>query len=90
MRLRVECGSHIGITIVTPGLIQSEISTPEFLSQVGLESAPIESTESCAKTVVNSACRGDFYLTVPSDVKFQQKRSIAGALRNLQSSSHRA
>ncbi|KAJ6316719.1 hypothetical protein OIU78_019909 [Salix suchowensis] len=32
---RVECGSHIGITIVLPGLIESEITVPDSMSEVG-------------------------------------------------------
>ncbi|KAJ6304134.1 hypothetical protein OIU77_017921 [Salix suchowensis] len=32
---RVECGSHIGIIIVLPGLIESEITVPDSMSEVG-------------------------------------------------------
>lgn len=32
--LSIELGSDIGITIVTPGLIESEITDEEFLSTV--------------------------------------------------------
>ncbi|KDP22588.1 hypothetical protein JCGZ_26419 [Jatropha curcas] len=67
--MRIECGSHIGITIVIPGLIESEITTPDFLSEFGAESAAVESTQVCAKAIVNSARRGDMYLTVPSGMK---------------------
>lgn len=63
--LRTECGSLIGITIVTPGLIESEITTTDFLSEFGMESSLIESTEACAKAIVDSARRGDMYLTIP-------------------------
>ncbi|KAK4569037.1 hypothetical protein RGQ29_004439 [Quercus rubra] len=63
--LRVELGSHIGITIVTAGLIKSEMSTN--LSKTAKETGILaKSTEGCAKAIVASACRGDMYLTEPS------------------------
>ncbi|WCJ36297.1 11-beta-hydroxysteroid dehydrogenase [Euphorbia peplus] len=64
--LRIEIGSQIGITIVTPGAIQSEITSNEFLSELGLDKSGLESTEVCAEAVVESACRGDRTLIVPS------------------------
>nr|POE79218.1 11-beta-hydroxysteroid dehydrogenase-like 2 [Quercus suber] len=70
--LRVELGSHIGITIVTPGLIKSEMSakSPTKLSKAKLATGiPAKSTEGCAKAIVASACRGDMYLTEPSWMK---------------------
>ncbi|KAM4115635.1 hypothetical protein ACJW30_04G165200 [Castanea mollissima] len=48
--LRTEIGPNIGITIVTPGLIGSEMTQRPL----------------CAKAIVDSTCRGDMYLTVPS------------------------
>lgn len=33
--LRVELGSEVGITIVTPGLIESEITQGKFLNKEG-------------------------------------------------------
>jgi short-subunit dehydrogenase len=35
MRQRVELGSEIGITIVIPGLIKSEMTQKKFLNQQG-------------------------------------------------------
>ncbi|KAG6754230.1 hypothetical protein POTOM_042250 [Populus tomentosa] len=64
--LRIEFGSDIGITIVTPGLVKSEMTTGELRSKAKVESLPVESTEDCAKAVVDSACRGDRYLVEPS------------------------
>ncbi|CAK7336759.1 unnamed protein product [Dovyalis caffra] len=64
--LRVEFGSDIGITIVTPGLVKSEMTTGELQSKAKFQSIPIESAEECAKAIVDSACRGDRYLTEPS------------------------
>ncbi|XP_061953060.1 11-beta-hydroxysteroid dehydrogenase A-like [Populus nigra] len=55
--LRAEFGSDIRITIVTPGVVESEMTQGDFLSK---------STERCAKAIVDSACRGDRYLVEPS------------------------
>ncbi|KAI3759510.1 hypothetical protein L6452_07392 [Arctium lappa] len=64
--LRVEVGSDIGITIVTPGLIESSITNDQWLIQTNLNWAPLVSVEGCAKTIVDSTSRGDEYLTVPA------------------------
>ncbi|GMY15158.1 11-beta-hydroxysteroid dehydrogenase 1B-like [Fagus crenata] len=64
--LRTEFGSDIGITIVTPGLIQSEMASIENRSKAQATWLPAETTERCAKAIVASACRGDMYLTEPS------------------------
>ncbi|CAN1797013.1 11-beta-hydroxysteroid dehydrogenase A [Linum perenne] len=64
--LRVELGTQVGITIVSPGLIESEMTDGKFLNQqVQVSVMPLESTAECAKAIVNSACRGDKYLTEP-------------------------
>ncbi|KAK9995338.1 hypothetical protein SO802_020024 [Lithocarpus litseifolius] len=67
--LRVELGSDIGITIVTPGLIKSEMSEATKLSKAKATWILAKSTEGCAKAIVASACRGDMYLTEPSWMK---------------------
>ncbi|WRX17259.1 Short-chain dehydrogenase/reductase SDR - like 10, partial [Theobroma cacao] len=65
--LRVEFGSDIGITIVTPGLIKTDMVQGEaFTSEVQVGFIPGESAEGCAKAIVASACRGDRCLTEPS------------------------
>ncbi|OMO84182.1 Short-chain dehydrogenase/reductase SDR [Corchorus capsularis] len=76
--LRVEFGSDIGITIATPGYIESEITTGKYLKKEGelevrqdLRDAqvgfmPVGSVSGCARTIVNSVCRGDRYVTEPS------------------------
>lgn len=63
--LRSELGSDVGITIITPGVINSEITTPEFLSESRLDIFPVESTEKAAKAMVEGACRGERCLTEP-------------------------
>ncbi|KAG8487974.1 hypothetical protein CXB51_018274 [Gossypium anomalum] len=76
--LRIEFGTRIGITIVTPGFIDTEMTEGKFLSKEGrlevdremrdvqVSLMPVESVEKCAKAIVESARRGDRYLTVPS------------------------
>ncbi|KAI4343584.1 hypothetical protein L6164_010918 [Bauhinia variegata] len=66
--LRAEFGSDIGITIVTPGIIESEMVHNQLLPEVDL-SFPILSSASCAKAIVDSACRGDLYLMEPSWIR---------------------
>ncbi|KAL3512567.1 hypothetical protein ACH5RR_025284 [Cinchona calisaya] len=76
--LRVELRSEVGITILMPGLIESEMTKGKFLMPDGetkvdqemrdVEGSiiPIRSVEKCAKAIVNGASRGDRYLTEPS------------------------
>ncbi|XP_044501923.1 11-beta-hydroxysteroid dehydrogenase A-like isoform X4 [Mangifera indica] len=64
--LRTEFGSDIGITIVTPGLIESEMTEPELISEARMYFILVESTETCAKAIVSAACRGERYVTEPS------------------------
>ncbi|KAL9338137.1 hypothetical protein Peur_069906 [Populus x canadensis] len=64
--LRAEFGSDIRITIVTPGVVESEMTQGDFLSKGQMDFVLAESTERCAKAIVDSACRGDRYLVEPS------------------------
>ncbi|KAL6280866.1 hypothetical protein ACE6H2_017747 [Prunus campanulata] len=80
--LRVEIGREVGITIVTPGLVESEMTKGKFLSKEGQLSSrvlisntpcwvevsimPILPVKEAAKSIVDSACRGENYLTVPA------------------------
>ncbi|KAJ8420441.1 hypothetical protein Cgig2_026597 [Carnegiea gigantea] len=73
--LRVEVGSDIHITIVTPGFIKSEMTKGKHLAgdgrmivdaavfRIGL---PLHKADRCAQAIVQSACRGDRYLTEPA------------------------
>lgn len=66
--LRLELGSEIGITIVQPGIVDSEMARAAYGSDVGqlqLKFTPTESGERCANAIVRSACRGDKYLIEP-------------------------
>ncbi|KAK8595768.1 hypothetical protein V6N13_000457 [Hibiscus sabdariffa] len=65
--LRVEFGSEIGITIVIPGLIYTDMVLQHaYSSEIQTGFLPGQSAERCAKSIVASACRGDTYLTQPA------------------------
>ncbi|KAH9611699.1 hypothetical protein KSS87_016070 [Heliosperma pusillum] len=76
--LRVEVGSDIHVTLATPGLFESEMTKGKHLAREGLMNVdpllsdvqvslfPMETTERCAKVVINSACRGQRYVTTPA------------------------
>ncbi|OMO93850.1 Short-chain dehydrogenase/reductase SDR [Corchorus olitorius] len=66
--LRSEIGSdNIGITIVMPGLIKSELTQSEAALKAGAGGfIPMESAEKCGRAIVKKACRGDKYVTEPS------------------------
>ncbi|KAL4012366.1 hypothetical protein IC575_029466 [Cucumis melo] len=76
--LRVELAPDIGITIVTPGFVESELTKGKALYSHGtievhqdvrdalIGAIPVETVEACAKAIVRSVCRGDRYLTEPS------------------------
>ncbi|XP_054793639.1 LOW QUALITY PROTEIN: 11-beta-hydroxysteroid dehydrogenase-like 4A [Prosopis cineraria] len=64
--LRAEFGADIGVTIVTPGFIKSEMTADEFLSEIHAKIIPVETAERCAKAILKSICRGEMYLIEPS------------------------
>ncbi|KAK8597973.1 hypothetical protein V6N13_095366 [Hibiscus sabdariffa] len=65
--LRVEFGSDIGITIVFPGLIYTDMVLQQaYSSEIQTGFLPGQTAEGCAKSIVRSACRGDVYLTEPA------------------------
>ncbi|XP_061373773.1 11-beta-hydroxysteroid dehydrogenase A-like [Gastrolobium bilobum] len=76
--LRVEVGCDVGITIVTPGYIESELTKGKFLlpeGKMGVDQdlrdvevsvVPVGSVSGCAEAIVNSTLRGDRYVTVPA------------------------
>ncbi|KAD4889112.1 hypothetical protein R6Q59_034004 [Mikania micrantha] len=75
--LRMELGSEVGITIVTPGLTESEITQGKFMNKDGemvtdqdlrdaeMSIVPIEMAATSAQAIVDGACRGDIYLAEP-------------------------
>ncbi|KAL6576250.1 Polycomb protein sop-2 [Orobanche hederae] len=76
--LRVEFGPDIGITLVTPGYIESELTQGKFLNKAGklevdqemrdvqVNLVPVLGVERCAKAIVRSAVRGERYVTEPA------------------------
>ncbi|KAK6924641.1 Short-chain dehydrogenase/reductase SDR [Dillenia turbinata] len=64
--LRIEVGKDIGITILSPGLIDTGITSEERITTFQAHFIPRQSSERSARTIVNSICRGDRYLTEPS------------------------
>ncbi|PWA58392.1 hydroxysteroid dehydrogenase 1 [Artemisia annua] len=79
--MRVEFGSDIKITLVTPGYIESELTQGKFLSHEGrtiidpdardmqVNLNPVEKVGSCARAIVKQALRGERYVTEPSWMK---------------------
>ncbi|XP_047314634.1 11-beta-hydroxysteroid dehydrogenase-like 4A [Impatiens glandulifera] len=67
--LRAEIGSDIGITILTPGLVSSDMTTSEhFCANVKAMAAcsPSESRERCAKAIVRRVCSGERFVIEPA------------------------
>ncbi|XVE63701.1 hypothetical protein DITRI_Ditri07aG0041000 [Diplodiscus trichospermus] len=60
--LRVEFGIQIGITIVTPGLIKTEMTEGKFLTKEG----KLEVDQEMRDEIVDSALHGEKYLTETS------------------------
>ncbi|XP_062182924.1 11-beta-hydroxysteroid dehydrogenase A-like [Phragmites australis] len=75
--LRAELGSHVGVTILMPGYVVSNITKGKGLQKdghVGIDEVardinvgplPVGKTESLAAVVVASVRRGDYYVTWP-------------------------
>ncbi|ESQ43518.1 hypothetical protein EUTSA_v10015936mg [Eutrema salsugineum] len=75
--IRTEFGSEIGVTIVAPGVIDTEMTRGKFMTKNGelvvdkelrdvqINVLPVESAERCAKAIMRSVCRGDRYLLEP-------------------------
>ncbi|XP_047167421.1 11-beta-hydroxysteroid dehydrogenase-like 2 [Vigna umbellata] len=65
--LRMEAGTAFGITIATPGFIKTDLTLKAKFELKGvLGIVPMGSASECAKAIVESACRGDMYVTDPS------------------------
>ncbi|EFJ04409.1 hypothetical protein SELMODRAFT_138761 [Selaginella moellendorffii] len=76
--LRVEVGNSVGITIATPGWVESEITRGKFISAEGehvtmpdlrdvtVGPVPVTYAEECAKAIFSGTVRGARYVRVPS------------------------
>ncbi|KAI3785885.1 hypothetical protein L1987_45011 [Smallanthus sonchifolius] len=79
--MRVEFGSDVKITLVTPGFIESELTQGKFLSREGkmvvdydvrdmqVNLSPVKKVEGTARAIVKQALRGQRYVTEPSWMK---------------------
>ncbi|MED6170018.1 hypothetical protein PIB30_026735 [Stylosanthes scabra] len=67
--LRIELGWTIGITIVTPGLIKTDLGSRVVEEEEIMGLIPMVSASELAESILKSACRGDMYLTEPSWMK---------------------
>ncbi|KAK9066391.1 hypothetical protein SSX86_013713 [Deinandra increscens subsp. villosa] len=79
--MRVEFGSEVKITIVTPGFIESELTQGKFLSHEGkmvvdydardmqVNLSPVGKVEGTARAIVKQALRGERYVTEPAWMK---------------------
>ncbi|KAM0018718.1 putative 11-beta-hydroxysteroid dehydrogenase [Helianthus debilis subsp. tardiflorus] len=67
--LRIEVGSDIDITVVTPGLVDTRLANKERLEEENALWVPRISAKTCAKAIVSNTKHGDKYLTVPSWMK---------------------
>lgn len=75
--VRVEVGDAVGITIATPGWIESELTRGRFMTEEGevqlkeeprevhVNPFPVAYTEECARIIVSGACRGQRYVRFP-------------------------
>ncbi|CAO2818170.1 unnamed protein product [Amaranthus hypochondriacus] len=75
--LRVELGSDVKITIVTPGVIESEFTKGKVWTEEGMKVdqelrdvqvnvIPVGTVEGTAKSIIHSVCRGDRHVTIPA------------------------
>ncbi|XP_047341140.1 11-beta-hydroxysteroid dehydrogenase-like 4A [Impatiens glandulifera] len=65
--LRSEIGSDVQVTIVAPGLVNSEMTmAEEFIKKVNMVRSPVESAERCAKSIIRRACYGEKFVLEPA------------------------
>ncbi|KFK39001.1 hypothetical protein AALP_AA3G187400, partial [Arabis alpina] len=68
--LRAELNPEIKITLVLPGLISTDMTTPEFIKRFGSDFILSESVSRCAKAIFQGVCRGELYIEEPSWLKW--------------------
>ncbi|KAI3688649.1 hypothetical protein L2E82_46380 [Cichorium intybus] len=67
--LRIEVGSDVDISIVTPGMVETSLTDKDWLEEGNALWIPQISAQRCAKAIVGSTKRGDKYFTEPSWMK---------------------
>nr|VDD39713.1 unnamed protein product [Brassica oleracea] len=66
--LRIELNPDIKVTIVFPGLISTDMTTPEIIKRLNfIVSEPVSR---CAKAIFQGVCRGEEYVETPSWIKW--------------------
>ncbi|KAF8052353.1 hypothetical protein N665_1569s0008 [Sinapis alba] len=68
--LRIELNPDIKVTIVFPGLISTDMTTPEIIKRHGSDLIVSESVSRCAKAIFQGVCRGESYIETPSWIKW--------------------
>ncbi|XP_010431074.1 PREDICTED: 11-beta-hydroxysteroid dehydrogenase-like 2 [Camelina sativa] len=68
--LRVEISPDIKITIVMPGYISTDMTTPRFIEKLGSDFILSESVSKCAKAIFKGIGRGETYIAEPSWIKW--------------------
>ncbi|VVB00984.1 unnamed protein product [Arabis nemorensis] len=68
--LRAELNPEIKVTLVLPGLISTDMTTPQIIERFGSDLILSESVSSCAKAIFQGVCRGESYIEEPSWIKW--------------------
>lgn len=68
--LRIELNPDIKVTIVFPGLISTDMTTPEIIKRHGSDFMVSEPVSRCAKAIFQGVCRGEEYVETPSWIKW--------------------
>ncbi|CAE6075367.1 unnamed protein product [Arabidopsis arenosa] len=68
--LRIELSPDIKITIVLPGVVSTDMTTPHCIEKYGSDFILSESVGKCAKAIFKGIGRGDAYIEEPSWVKW--------------------
>ncbi|CAA7060720.1 unnamed protein product [Microthlaspi erraticum] len=67
--LKVELNPEVKVTIVLPGAIATDMSTPEFVKRYGSDFFLSESVGRCAKNIFKGINRGEAYIEEPSWIR---------------------
>ncbi|KAJ9567838.1 hypothetical protein OSB04_003804 [Centaurea solstitialis] len=67
--LRMELDSEVDITIVTPGMVDSNLTNDKWIEEENVKWAPMISVEKFVKTIVDSTKYEDKYVIEPSWMK---------------------
>ncbi|VVA97888.1 unnamed protein product [Arabis nemorensis] len=68
--LRAELSPEIKVTLVLPGLISTDMTTPKLIEIFGSDSILSESVTRRAKAIFQGVCRGESNIEEPSWIKW--------------------